>query len=164
METPVKEPKYKLPKESLRVGVIGDIIFDAIILLIFGGLFVFDYLFVWPAWIGIVLLILFIVFVPFGVIGYFATVIDHRNWRYDMDEEYVQLRQGAWFQKDQLIPVTKIQSVETKQGPLLRKYKLRKVEIETMAGEYSIPGLPEKEAYALRNEIAAYAKAKEEDD
>ncbi|QXE02364.1 PH domain-containing protein [Terribacillus sp. DMT04] len=164
METQVKEPKFKLPKESLRVGIIGDIIFEAIILLIFAGLFVFDYLFEWPAWIGTVLIILLIASVPFGIIGYFATVIDHRNWRYDIDEEYVQLRQGAWFQKDQLIPVTKIQSVETKQGPLLRKYKLREVEIETMAGEYSIPGLPEKEAYALRNEIAAYAKAKEEDD
>jgi uncharacterized protein len=164
METQVKEPRYKLPKESLRVGIIGDIIFEAIILLIFAGLFVLDFLFKWPAWIGIVLLILFIGFVLFSVIGYFTTVIDHRNWRYDIDEEYVQLRQGAWFQKDQLIPVTKIQSVETKQGPLLRKYKLRKVEIETMAGDYSIPGMPEKEAYALRDEIAAYAKAKEEDD
>ncbi|MFS0560652.1 PH domain-containing protein [Terribacillus sp. 179-K 1B1 HS] len=164
MQTQVKEPQHKLPKESLRVEVIGDVIFDVVVLLIFVVLFGLDFYFDWPSWIGFVLMVLLIVSIPFGFIGYFTTVINHRNWRYDMDEEYVQLRQGAWFQKDQLIPMTKIQSVETKQGPLLRKYKLREVEIETMAGEYSIPGLPEKEAYALRNEIAAYAKAKEEDD
>ncbi|MFP7478369.1 PH domain-containing protein [Terribacillus saccharophilus] len=164
MQTQVKEPQHKLPKESLRVGLIGDVIFDVVVLLIFAVLFGLDYIFDWPAWIGLVLLALLIISIPFGIIGYFATVIDHRNWRYDIDEEYVQLRQGAWFQKDQLIPVTKIQSVETKQGPLLRRYKLRAVEIETMAGEYSIPALPDKEAYALRDEIAAYSKAKEEDD
>ncbi|MFP7254971.1 hypothetical protein CHH91_10570 [Virgibacillus sp. 7505] len=164
MQTQVKEPQHKLPKESLRVGLIGDGIFDVVVLLIFAVLFGLDYLFEWPAWIGTVLLILLIVSIPLGIIGYLATVIDHRNWRYDIDEEYVQLRQGAWFQKDQLIPVTKIQSVETKQGPLLRRYNLRAVEIETMAGEYSIPALPDKEAYALRDEIAAYSKAKEEDD
>lgn len=164
MQTQVNEPQHKLPKESLRVGLIGDGIFDVVVLLIFAVLFGLDYLFEWPAWIGTVLLILLIVSIPLGIIGYLATVIDHRNWRYDIDEEYVQLRQGAWFQKDQLIPVTKIQSVETKQGPLLRRYNLRAVEIETMAGEYSIPALPDKEAYALRDEIAAYSKAKEEDD
>ncbi|MFP7494473.1 PH domain-containing protein [Terribacillus saccharophilus] len=164
MSAQVNIPQHKLPKETLRVGLIGDIIFDIVVLLIFGALFGLDHFFDWPSWIGIVLLVLLIISIPFGVIGYFATIIDHRNWRYAIDEEYVQLKQGAWFQKDQLIPVTKIQSVETKQGPLLRKYKLREVEIETMAGEYSIPGLPEKEAYALRDEIAAYAKAKEEDD
>ncbi|WP_366248960.1 PH domain-containing protein [Terribacillus aidingensis] len=164
MQTQVKEPQHKLPKESLRVGLIGDGIFDVVVLLIFAVLFGLDYLFEWPAWIGTVLLILLIVSIPLGIIGYLATVIDHRNWRYDIDEEYVQLKQGAWFQKDQLIPVTKIQSVETKQGPLLRRYNLRAVEIETMAGEYSIPALPDKEAYALRDEIAAYSKAKEEDD
>jgi uncharacterized protein len=164
MQTQVKEPQHKLPKESLRVGLIGDVIFDVVVLLIFAVLFGLDYIFDWPAWIGLVLLALLIISIPFGIIGYFATVIDHRNWRYDIDEEYVQLRQGAWFQKDQLIPVTKIQSVETKQGPLLRRYKLRAVEIETMAGEYSIPALPDKEAYVLRDEIAAYSKAKEEDD
>lgn len=164
MQTQVKEPQHKLPKESLRVGLIGDGIFDVVVLLIFAVLFGLDHLLEWPAWIGTVLMILLIVSIPLGIVGYFATVIDHRNWRYDIDEEYVQLRQGAWFQKDQLIPVTKIQSVETKQGPLLRRYKLRAVEIETMAGEYSIPALPDKEAYALRDEIAAYSKAKEEDD
>nr|WP_318540338.1 PH domain-containing protein [Terribacillus saccharophilus] len=164
MHTQVKEPQHKLSKESLRVGLIGDVIFDVVVLLIFAVLFGLDFIFEWPAWIGTVLIILLIISVPLLIIGYLGTVINHRNWRYDIDEEYVQLRQGAWFQKDQLIPVTKIQSVETKQGPLLRRYKLREVEIETMAGEYSIPGLPEKEAYALRDQIAAYAKAKEEDD
>lgn len=164
MQTQIKEPQHKLPKESLRVGLIGDVFFDVVVLLIFTALFGLNYLFEWPAWIGTVLLILLIIAVPLLVLGYWGTIIDHRNWRYDIDEEYVQLRQGAWFQKDQLIPVTKIQSVETKQGPLLRRYKLRAVEIETMAGDYSIPALPDKEAYALRDEIAAYAKAKEEDD
>ncbi len=59
------------------------------------------------------------------------------------------------------IPMTKIQGVSTTQGPILRRYQLRSITVETMGSSYSIPALEEKVAYELRDNIAEYAKIKE---
>lgn len=46
-------------------------------------------------------------------------------------------------------------------GPILRRYQLRSITVETMGSSYSIPALEEKVAYELRDNIAEYAKIKE---
>lgn len=57
--------------------------------------------------------------------------------------------------------MTKIQSVATEQGPILRKYGLYSVSVETMGSSHTIPALPKDVAVELRNQIAQYAKIKE---
>jgi len=85
----------------------------------------------------------------------------YKNWRYDVDEEFLQLKSGVLYEEHQLVPMTKIQSVATKQGPLLRKYGLCSISIETMGSSHTIPALPKDVAIKLRNQIAHYAKIKE---
>ncbi|WP_308737420.1 PH domain-containing protein [Paenibacillus sp. PCH8] len=60
--------------------------------------------------------------------------------------------------------MAKVQSVTTNQGPLMRKYGLYSVTVGTMGSGHHIPALPEEVAFALRNQIASYARINEVDE
>ena len=44
------------------------------------------------------------------------------------------------------MPVIRIQDITTKQGPVMKRYGLYKVEISLASGTYEIPGLTEETA------------------
>ena len=73
------------------------------------------------------------------------------------------MKSGALVEEYKIVPMTKIQSVATNQGPLLRKYGLYNLTVETMGSSHMIPALPTVVANELRNRIAEYAKLKEVD-
>jgi len=74
------------------------------------------------------------------------------------------LKHGALKKVHQIVPMAKVQSVTTNQGPLLRKYGLYSVSIGTMGSSHTIPALPEEVALELRNQIASYARINEVDE
>lgn len=84
------------------------------------------------------------------------------RWRYQVSGEEVYLQRGIWFVKRTLIPITRIQHVDTAQGILMRRYGLAAVEISTAAGTHEIPALAEEAADALRDRIAALARVSDD--
>ena len=58
---------------------------------------------------------------------------------------------------------SRVQHVETSQGPLLRKYHLASVDISTAATVHTIPALDLREADELRHYISKMASVEEED-
>ncbi|MCJ0933219.1 PH domain-containing protein [Virgibacillus halodenitrificans] len=155
-------PTRKLENSIVKVWRMSAAIEEGIGLLLLAVLLYLDYYFAWPAWIGwilIVFLLLTFVYSVWSVIirPYYL----HKNWRYDLNEAFLQLKSGAILEQHQLIPMAKIQAVSTKQGPLLRKYGLFSIEIMTMGTSHTIPGIPEKTAIEVRNQIAIFAKVKE---
>lgn len=88
----------------------------------------------------------------------------YKHWYYDVNEEFLQIKRGALTKVHQIIPMAKIQSVTTNQGPLMRKYGLYSVSVGTMGSSHEIPALPEEVALALRHQIASYARINEVDE
>lgn len=88
----------------------------------------------------------------------------YKHWYYDVNEEFLQLKHGALTKVHQIIPMAKVQSVTTNQGPLMRKYGLYSVSVGTMGSSHEIPALPEEVALALRHQIASYARINEVDE
>ncbi|MGN7177104.1 hypothetical protein BK139_22030 [Paenibacillus sp. FSL R5-0490] len=160
----IKEPQNRISPRAIRVWIISEVIQNIIGFAVLGVLFYLDDLFSWKEWIGWVLIILLIVSIPAAIWSFISPFIKYKSWRYDVDEEYVQMKSGVWQEKHLLIPMTKVQSVETVQGPIMRKYGLYSVTMGTMGSSHTIPALPEGEAASLRNQIAKYAKIKEEDE
>lgn len=161
MQSPMSLPQQRLSKDAVKVWIISGFISNIIGLMILAILLYLDHRYAWKAWIAWIL----IGFTVFSVLGTIWSFINpfllYKNWRYDVSEEFLQLKSGVWVEKHQLVPMTKIQSVATKQGPLLRKYVLCSLSIETMGSSHSIPALPKEVAVDLRNQIAHYAKIKE---
>lgn len=160
----IKEPQNRISSRAIRVWIISEVIQNIIGFAVLGVLFYLNVLFSWKEWIGWVLIILLFVSIPAAIWSIISPFIKYKSWRYDVDEEYVQMKSGVWQEKHLLIPMTKVQSVETVQGPIMRKYGLYSVTMGTMGSSHTIPALPEGEAVSLRNQIAKYAKIKEEDE
>ncbi|WHY62312.1 PH domain-containing protein [Cytobacillus firmus] len=160
----IKEPQNRISSRAIRVWIISEVIQNIIGFAVLGVLFYLNDLFSWKEWIGWVLIILLFVSIPAAIWSFISPFIKYKSWRYDVDEEYVQMKSGVWQEKHLLIPMTKVQSVETVQGPIMRKYGLYSVTMGTMGSSHTIPALPESEAVSLRNQIAKYAKIKEEDE
>lgn len=161
MNSFIESPTKRLSKDSVKVWLISETIGNLVGFGILGGLFVVNHHFSWPSWVGWVLIGLAILSVFGTVWSFFKAFLLYKHWRYDISEEFLQLKKGALNEEHQLVPMTKIQSVSTYQGPLLKRYKLYSIKVNTMGSVHEIPALPASTALNLRNQIAQYAKLEE---
>ncbi|MCE4051777.1 MULTISPECIES: PH domain-containing protein [Bacillaceae] len=162
MYTKIEEPNRCISEKAMKVWRISEALLNGGILVVLGIVYYLDVYFDWKYWIGwiiIGLLGLTVLSAIWGII--LEPSLKQKYWRYDVDEEFIQLKSGIWNKQHQLIPMTKVQSVELIQGPLLRKYELYSISVGTMGSSHKIPAIPQEEARELRDQIAHYAKIKE---
>lgn len=86
-----------------------------------------------------------------------------KKWRYSIDENEIDLKRGILIIQRTLIPLSRVQHVDTRQGPILRAYNLASVTISTAATTHEIPALDEYTADKVRDTISKYARLAEED-
>nr|WP_249316503.1 PH domain-containing protein [Bacillus sp. FJAT-50079] len=84
-------------------------------------------------------------------------------WRYEVREQEIELQHGIFIITRTLVPMVRVQHVDTVQGPLLRKYRLASIEISTAASRHEIPAVDIEEAEELRYKISKLARVAEED-
>jgi membrane protein YdbS with pleckstrin-like domain len=61
-----------------------------------------------------------------------------------------------------LIPMTRVQHVDTQRTPLSDLFELRSVTVHTAAGSHSIPALRPGDAASIRDRIAVLARQPDE--
>ncbi|MEC5424693.1 PH domain-containing protein [Virgibacillus sp. C22-A2] len=86
-----------------------------------------------------------------------------RRWRYEVFEQEIYIQHGILIVSRTLVPMIRVQHVDTKQGPVLKKFKLASVTISTAATTHEIPALLEEDASDLRDRISALARVDEDD-
>ncbi|MDD2440228.1 MAG: PH domain-containing protein [Methanosarcinaceae archaeon] len=86
-----------------------------------------------------------------------------KTWRYDVSKHQLELYHGIFTKYRTLIPMVRIQHVDTVQGPLMRHFGLSTVTVTTAAGEHEIPALADEVAAELREKISVLARVVEED-
>ena len=89
--------------------------------------------------------------------------IRYARWRYDVTPEYLDIAKGIFWRKRYIIPFIRVQNTDTRQGPILRAFKLSSVTVSTAAGSHEIPGLAVEEAQLLRDKAAELARLARED-
>lgn len=115
----------------------------------------------WPFWITVVLLFLTLAIAIFNI--FFKPEIIWKTWRYDVSEQEIDLFHGIFIKTRTLIPMVRVQHVDTQQGPLLRHFGLSTVTISTAAGTHEIPALADDVAASLRDSISELARVVDED-
>ena len=85
-----------------------------------------------------------------------------RHWRYEIGDTEVDLQHGWLTVTRTLIPLTRVQHVDTRRGPLQRRFGLASVVLFTAAGASEIPALADAVADAARDRIAALANVQED--
>jgi membrane protein YdbS with pleckstrin-like domain len=84
------------------------------------------------------------------------------RWRYEVRDEEIDLRHGTVRITRTLVPMLRVQHVDTTQGPLDQALGLATVVVHTAAGATTIPALDEGHAARLRDRIAALARTADE--
>ncbi|MCA1019689.1 MULTISPECIES: PH domain-containing protein [Bacillus] len=156
-----KQPQRQISLNGLKVWRLQNGIISLIFLFIIIGVFVASYYFQWPYWIGAILIGLWILQVIFGI--WLIPKIRHHIWRYEVFENEIEIQHGLIRVTRVIVPMVRVQHVDTSQGPLLRRYRLASVQISTAATVHDIPALELEEADELRDYISRLARMTEDD-
>ncbi len=154
--------EQRLPKEAKTVWMISGVITMAILLLFPLGFFIarffVDALPLWPVLSGLAFAIII------GILTIFITPnLKMIYWGYAISEEEVDIQYGIIIVKRTLIPMKRIQHVDTEHGPIQRKFKLATLSITTAGSNHKIPALNEGIAQTLRNDIVRLTNLSEDD-
>jgi membrane protein YdbS with pleckstrin-like domain len=81
-----------------------------------------------------------------------------RRWRWEVREHEIDLQSGILVVRRTLIPMARVQHVETERGLIGQALGLSTVEIHTAAGSHEIPLLRDYDAGVIRARIAELAR------
>ena len=81
-----------------------------------------------------------------------------RRWRYEIREREIDIRHGLLTVRRTLVPMARVQHVDTQSGIVQQGFDLATVVFHTAAGETAIPQLTERQAAEARDRIAQLAK------
>jgi len=84
--------------------------------------------------------------------------VRYRRWRWEVRDEEIRLQTGLIVRELTVIPMVRVQHVDTAQGPIMRALDLSDVHVWTAAGKHAIPALKESDAASLRDRIAVLAR------
>jgi membrane protein YdbS with pleckstrin-like domain len=85
-----------------------------------------------------------------------------RRWRYEIRPDEIDLQRGILWVGRTLVPLARIQHVDTRQGPLQRRFGLSTVVFYTAAGPNQIPELSTPVASGVRDRIAVLTGEQDE--
>lgn len=96
---------------------------------------------------------------PFVVLAWRLPAWIHRQWRYTLGPEALEIRHGAVFRQRSVVPYFRVQHADISSGPLERKLGLVRLRLRTASAgtDGEIPGLTEEAATAARDRILARA-------
>lgn len=161
----IPEPSQKISPKAITVWRISSFLSNSITLIILIIILFFKNYFDWYSWIGIFVYI---------VIGYVLLrniykltiypIYLQRTWRYEIDENHIQIKHGFLHKHHTIVPMTRVEYVNTNQGPLLRKFGLSSITIGTIASSHEIPAISEEEAKGVRNKIVHLAQIEKSQD
>ena len=156
-----EQPVNQISEKGLRVWRLYGIMQSILVLLLAIGAGVLAYIFEGPWWIYAIASAVVILYAYLFV--YLFPKIRWLRWRYEVRESEIELQHGLFIVKRTLIPMVRVQHVDTSQGPLLRKYNLAGISISTAATNHMIPALVTEEADELRSRISSLARVAEDD-
>lgn len=158
-------PQHKLSKSAIKAWRLSTFILCFFLVLI--PLFIWLVNVLWPGnesfspWL--VGALTFAAVVSAGLITFFIPEIRWQHWYYEVDEHEIDLQSGIFIITRTLVPVKRVQHVDTRQGPILRSYGLADVTISTAATTHRIPALDEETADTVRDQISKFARLAQED-
>lgn len=157
-----EQPNINIATDAIKAWKTAAHLYACIFLLItIGSLivyFLFDSIPIWITYIIAAVTVL-----EWIVTAFIIPKLRWRRWRYQIYDQEIYIQHGVLVVTRTIVPMIRVQHVDTQQGPILKKYKLATLEISTAATTHQIPALSEKEASDLRDQIAELARVEQDD-
>ena len=85
-----------------------------------------------------------------------------RRWRYEIRDDEIDLMHGTLIVCRTLVPIRRVQLVDTETGPLQDSYNVATVTFHTAAGTVEIPALTSAEAERVRARVAELTRTRDD--
>ena len=85
-----------------------------------------------------------------------------RRWRWEVRPDAIDIRHGAFTIRRTLVPMHRVQHVDTRRNPVEQALELATVVVHTAAGSHTIPLLRVRDAAEVRDRIAELARTADE--
>jgi uncharacterized protein len=157
----IGEPQKRISPMALKVWKIYGVLESLIVAALAVGAIVLTFIFDWSHWVTAISVGVVILFTYLFV--FLLPTIKWKRWRYEVREQEIELQRGILIVKRTLVPMVRVQHVDTVQGPILKRYGLSTITISTAANVHEIPALDMEEADELRNSISQLARVAEDD-
>jgi membrane protein YdbS with pleckstrin-like domain len=82
----------------------------------------------------------------------------YRRWRWDVRPDVIDIQHGTFTVRRTLVPLERVQHVDSRRGVLEQMLDLATVVVHTAAGSHTIPYLSDFDASELRDRIASLAR------
>ncbi len=155
-------PQERLDKRALKAWFFSGLLWGlALMIFPVAYLVLVNTLLDWPSiygWIGAGVVIVFVIFSSIII-----PVLRMYYWRYEIHEDEIDIQHGIIIIKRTLVPMIRVQHVDTEHGPVMRFFGLATLRISTAATDHRIPALSRDKAAELRGEISALARVSDED-
>lgn len=79
----------------------------------------------------------------------------HR-YRYQIDDEFIDIREGYLFVKREIVPIERLHKMETIRGPIDTMFGVAKVKVTTAGGEVVIRFLEQEKAERIAEGLGKY--------
>lgn len=155
------EPQTRISERALKVWRFYGAFHSLFLFLLIAGLITFTSLFDWPIWIVWGAIMIAAVYTYVSVV--LIPKLRWKRWRYEVREQEIEIQHGVIITRRTLIPMVRVQHIDTSQGPILKRYNLATVAISTAATIHEIPALDVEEAEQLRIQIGRLARVADED-
>lgn len=157
----IELPSTRIAEKAIKAWRISSILYGLLLFIVPGFLYFVYMMGDMPVLFPIIaapltfcLYILIVVFFP---------KVRWSRWNYDVTEQGVDMHRGIFVRKRTMVPMNRIQHVDTKQGPIYRKFGLSSISISTAATTHEIPALDDETAAHLRGLISELVRKARED-
>lgn len=149
-------PAHRLDRRMLRVWRLGSLALIAVTLALAAAALVAAGALGWPVPVvaGVAAALLAVEVADLLV----SPKVEYATWRYEVTPTDVELYHGLVVRRHVVVPLVRVQHVETKESPIMRSCGLASVRVSTAGESFEIPGLTEDEARRLRDRVAELAR------
>ena len=157
-------PSTRIHQDAIKAWKLSGLLWAAIFYII-PGFFWFLYTQTLEMNVNFILVVAtsFVVIILHIFIGIILPNIRWKRWRYEVSEKGIDLQRGIIITKRTIIPINRVQHVDTAQGPIYRKYGLSSISLSTAATTHEIPALDDETAIVLRTMISDLVRKVKED-
>ncbi len=156
-----EEPVHRLDTKALNYWRLTGVISAVIYWLVVCAYWYASSIWPLPGWVTVVLGILAFLGMVYEIVV--VPQVKWNTWRYGVSDQEIFLQHGVIVKHRTLVPMVRVQHVDTNKGPVLGLFGLSSVTIATAAGMHEIPALSDSVAASLRDRIAELARVTDED-
>lgn len=158
----MREPlMHQIPRQSITVWRLYGVLQVLAVAILTTIIIFIAVRFEWPVYIPLIAVSMVIIDVILAI--WLFPSIRWNIWRYEVRQQEIEVQSGLFVVKRTLIPMVRVQHVDTEQGPILKHYNLANISISTAATTHVIPMLHMDDADELRQKISELARVAEED-